>query len=134
MGRNNESNSINYMKLVLDYLYAYYENDKVDYLLSIVHIYPVTIEEGMDFYSCFENSWSKGKLDKILLIVPMPYDLKSSQIFIHEFKHGLDLLPYLNKEIGNLIDDQIDKFERRARTEEKSFKTYLVKKLSNKKH
>ena len=132
MGRNNESTSINYKELVLEYLYTYYDKDAIDYLRTITHMYGITVEEGLDLFACHEKTDENEVLIKLNICVPTPYDKKSAQIFIHEYKHGLDLFPYLGKKIENLIEDNSDKFERRAKTEEKSFNTYLVKRLSNK--
>ena len=96
MGRNNESTSIDYKDLVLEYLYTYYEKDIIDYLRTITHMYGITVEEGLDLFACHEKIDDNNILAKYIF-VPKPYDKKSSQIFIHEYKHGLDLYPYIGK-------------------------------------
>ena len=129
MGRNNESASINYKDLVFEYLYTYYDKDLVDYIKNKLHIYPITVEEGIDLF-CYYEKTKDGKLIGFNILVPKPYDLKSSQIFIHEYKHGMDMYPYLGKDVTS----ETELYEERAKNEEKIFEEYLVKRLSNKGH
>ena len=134
MGRNNESTSIDYHSLVLEYLYTYYDKEVIDYLRTITHVYNIKVEEGMDLFGCFEKTDDKDVLLKLNIIVPKPYDQKSSDIFIHEYRHGIDLYPYLGKCIYDMIEEERDSFEKSAKNEESIYNDYLVKRLSNKKH
>jgi hypothetical protein len=134
MGRNNESTSIDYKSLVLEYLYTYYDEEIIDYLRTITHMYNITVEEGLDLFGCFESTSNDDILLKLNIIVPKPYDIKSSSVFVHEYKHGIDLYPYIGKDISGLIENNRDVFEELAKKEEKTYTNYLVKRLSNEKH
>jgi hypothetical protein len=132
MGRNNESTSLDYKSLAYEYLYTYYDKSIIDYLKTITKMFDVDIEDYLGFFACLDKVNKDGILEAIAIVVPKPKDLKSSQIFIHEYKHGIDLYPYIGKYIGKKIDDELIDYEKNARTEEKVFGEYLVKKLSNK--
>lgn len=134
MGRNNESASIDYKSLAYEYLYTYYDKSIIDYLKTITKMFDVDIEEFLGFFACLDKVNDDGILESIAIVVPKPKDMKSAQILIHEYKHGIDLYPYIGKYIGNKINDNLSDYENDARSEEKVFGDYLVKKLSNEKH
>jgi len=132
MGRNNESTSIDYESLVYEYLYTYYEEEMINYLRKVIHIYDIDVEENIGMFCCLDKTNKNGILEKLAIVVPKPRDMKSSQIFIHEFKHAIDLYPYIGKYIGNRVSVELKTYEKIARLEEQVFKDYLVKYLSNK--
>ena len=134
MGRNNESTNIDYKSLVLKYLYTNYDDEIIDYLRTINHMYNITVEEGLYLFGCFESTSNDDMLLKLNIIVPKPYNIKSSSVFVHEYKHGIDLYPYIGKDISVLLESNRDVFEESAKKEENTYINYLVKRLSNEKH
>ena len=41
---------IDYKSLVLEYLYTNYDDEIINYLRTITHMYNITVEEALDFY------------------------------------------------------------------------------------
>ena len=134
MGRNNESTNIDYKSLVLKYLYTNYDDEIIDYLRTINHMYNITVEEGLYLFGCFESTSNDDMLLKLNIIVPKPYNIKSSSVFVHEYKHGIDLYPYIGKDISDLLESNRDVLEESAKKEKNTYINYLVKRLSNEKH
>jgi len=120
MGRDNDSINIDYESLVYKYLYTYYDKEIIDYLDSITSKFPYQ-EEDIDLYCCLQKTDENNNLLGLKIVVPMPIDLKSSRVFIHEYKHGLDLYKYLGKKIGDIYGSENEEYELRAKNEEFAF-------------
>ena len=76
----------------------------------------------MDFYGCYPYV-ENDILQEINICVPKIKNLTTMKINIHEYKHGIDLYPYLGK---TYIEQD---YESIARMEEEKFvKTLTLKK------
>ena len=95
------------------------------YLKENAKIFDVPLRQGMDLFGCYPLEDEKTEvLKSIKICVPEITDLNSMYVNIHEFKHGLDLYPYLGKKIPE------KDYEKMAQEEEGKFKTtYFTKKL-----
>lgn len=106
-------------------LEEYYKHsaDAFKYLLGHTKIYDSPANEGMDFYGCYPiEDKDTGILTEIRLCVPKISDLETMLINVHEFKHGLDLYPY----IGAVLPEM--DYEASAKNEEEVFKKkYLLR-------
>lgn len=108
------------LTISLDDIANYYDNSEA---------YKYTVSRMKEFDSD-DHTWFGlfGEFDKdeVLLcyriIVPPIKNLETALINIHELKHGIDLYPYLNKQIPETID-----FEEQAREEEKKFRKEYVR-------
>lgn len=104
-------------------LKEYYQNDDAYYYLKErAKIIDVDLEQGLDFYGCYPKVVG-NILQEINLCVPKITDLKSMLINIHEYRHGIDLYPYLRKKMPDKDYEVIAKAE-----EDRFVKKYLLKK------
>ncbi len=114
--------------LTLNYgdLEEFYKDEKAfKFLKSKVKIIDSQSFDGMPFYGCYPQIDDKTKIvTDIKICVPKITDLKSMLINIHEFKHGIDIYPYIGSYLPNL------NYECVARNYEEKFKTYLISKVT----
>ena len=104
-----------------DLVNYYHKNDAIYYLLEHSKVLDTNLEDT-SFYGCFPII-KEDKLEEIKVCVPPINNLKSMLINIHEYKHGIDLYPYLGK---SYIEQD---YEVLARNEEINFqKTLSLKK------
>lgn len=104
-----------------DLVNYYHKNDAIYYLLEHSKVLDTNLEDT-SFYECFPII-KEDKLEEIKVCVPPINNLKSMLINIHEYKHGIDLYPYLGKKYQDLD------YEVLARNEEINFqKTLSLKK------
>ena len=112
--------------LVKNYLNKRYVKEVVDYIYDNTKYLDVSVDEGMPYFGVFYNE-TEDLLTGFTIVIPKVYDLKSMLINIHEFRHGIDLYPYLWERVPN------KNFEQLAKNEEKDFEEYLtIKKLIKK--
>lgn len=78
-----------------DLVNYYHKNDAIYYLLEHSKVLDTNLEDT-SFYGCFPII-KEDKLEEIKVCVPPINNLKSMLINIHEYKHGIDLYPYLGK-------------------------------------
>ena len=76
----------------------------------------------MDFYGCYPYV-ENDILQEINICVPKIKNLTTMKINIHEYKHGIDLYPYLGKPYIEQDYESIARME-----EEKFVKTLTLKK------
>lgn len=104
-----------------DLVNYYHKNDAIYYLLEHSKVLDTNLEDT-SFYGCFPII-KEDKLEEIKVCVPPINNLKSMLINIHEYKHGIDLYPYLGK---SYVEQD---YEVLARNEEINFqKTLSLKK------
>ena len=99
---------------------ANYFNHCTPYLYMKDHTKKFNTEDTVPFgiYTDTIN----GKISAIKAVVPPIRDLKSALINVHEYKHGIDLYPY----IGSVYPTDID-FETPAKHEEEVFRKEYVR-------
>lgn len=109
------------LTLSLDDLEEYFErSDVFSFLQSKTKIFGEYSDNGMDLYGCFPQiDKNTGIITDLKICVPKITSLKSMCINIHEYKHGIDLLPYLGKKMPS------DDLEKKAKLEVEKFKIYL---------
>ncbi len=95
-----------------------------DILSKNAHVLHTSLEEGMSYYGCYpQEDKDSGILTGVKICVPEINDLKSMCINVHEYKHGIDIFPY----IGEILPD-VD-YEKSASEEEEKFKVYLRQRI-----
>ena len=106
------------LALSQDDLLSYYQKeDAIYYLFNHTKILDTNLEDT-GFYGCYPII-KDSKLVEINICVPPISSLKSMLINIHEYKHGIDLYPYLGKPY------QDDNYEMAAKQEEVNFQKTL---------
>lgn len=101
-----------------DLVNYYHKNDAIYYLLEHSKVLDTNLEDT-SFYGCFPII-KEDKLEEIKVCVPPINNLKSMLINVHEYKHGIDLYPYLGKEYQDFD------YEVLARNEEINFQKNLT--------
>lgn len=104
---------------LMDY---YHQYDAIYYLTNHSTIFDTNLEKGMDFYGCYPYV-ENDILQEINICVPKIKNLTTMKINIHEYKHGIDLYPYLGKPYIEQDYESIARME-----EEKFVKTLTLKK------
>lgn len=104
-----------------DLLNYYHKEDAIYYLFDHTKILDTNLADTT-FYGCYPTI-KDNILKEIRICVPPINNLKSMLINIHEYRHGIDLYPYLGKPY------QEDDYEIMAKQEEIKFqKTLSLKK------
>lgn len=113
------------LTLSLEDVKEYFGNTVLFNFLQIkTKIFGHISDDGLDLYGCFPQiDKDTGIITDLKICVPKITNLKSAFINIHEFKHGIDLFPYLGKK---LPDEDI---EEKAKKEEEKFKSYIKNKF-----
>lgn len=96
-----------------DLLYYYRNNEAIYYLLEHTKVIDAPSDD-YDFYGCFPKE-EDGILKSLLICVPSIVNLKTMLINIHEFKHGIDLYPYIGSSYPEMD------YEKSAKEEETNF-------------
>lgn len=78
-----------------DLLSYYHKEDAIYYLLNHTKIFNTGLDDT-SFYGCYTIT-DKNTLKEIRVCVPPITNLKSMLINIHEYRHGIDLYPFLGK-------------------------------------
>ncbi len=105
-----------------DLINYYHQYDAIYYLMDHSKTIDVDFKKGIDFYGCYPYV-ENDILKEINICVPKIKNLTTMKINIHEYKHGIDLYPYLGK---SYIEQD---YEVLARNEEINFqKTLSLKK------
>lgn len=78
-----------------DLLSYYHKEDAIYYLLNHTKILNTDLDDT-SFYGCYTIT-DKNILKEIKICVPPITNLKSMLINIHEYRHGIDLYPFLGK-------------------------------------
>ncbi len=100
-----------------DLLNYYQKEDAIYYLFNHTKIIDTNLEDT-SFYGCYPIT-DNNIVKEIRVCVPPIKNLKSMLINIHEYKHGIDLYPYLGKTY------QDDNYEIVAKQEETNFQKTL---------
>ncbi len=104
-------------------LEAYYQSEVAwEYLKGQTKILPGKLEDTKSYFGCYPQI-EKNLLMEIKICVPPITNLESMKINVHEYKHGIDLYPYLGKSYPEMD------YEQRAREEEENYRmNALIKK------
>lgn len=123
--RNDYLEEVLGLTLSLEDVGKYFENtDIFNFLQTKTKIFGEISDEGLDLYGCFPQiDKDTGIVNDLKICVPKITNLKSAFINIHEFKHGIDLFPYLGKKLPD------EDLEEKAKKEEEKFKIYLKDKI-----
>ena len=78
-----------------DLLNYYHKEDAIYYLLNHTKILNTDLDDT-SFYGCYPIT-DKNTLKEIRVCVPPITNLKSMLINVHEYRHGIDLYPFLGK-------------------------------------
>ena len=78
-----------------DLLSYYHKEDAIYYLLNHTKILNTDLDDT-SFYGCYPIT-DKNILKEIRVCVPPITNLKSMLINVHEYRHGIDLYPFLGK-------------------------------------
>ena len=100
-----------------DLLSYYHKEDAIYYLLNHTKILNTDLDDT-SFYGCYTITY-KNILKEIKICVPPITNLKSMLINIHEYRHGIDLYPFLGKNYPSY------NYESSAKQEEINFQKTL---------